>query len=618
MLGGRWDICLRMGAGKNIEHTPALAVFTVFMFFLIVSFALETFFHKLHHYFEHKKQKGLLKALEKVKDELMLMGFCSLILIVFEPEIMLICTDMRTIRAVPAQIWYKCPCANLYMHSKYPYLRDVDATYFKENDYEERLDGSRFGTMHNTVIESNGGRKPDGYNFTDLASYCCDEYPKSCIPGCKPSKGCNAEYLSSSGAYSSYGRRLSINQDSLARSLKQVQVNTCAEGQSQFIEQQALHQTHTIIFYIAMMHITLGVILLSATTWRVKKWTKWESYGKDEDEKIEHLNVPQKRKGLMKYLCVCKEQFTDSIDPAAYIAIRVYYIARNCDVNVVHHHPEAYKFGSIVQAHMTHVTGEMLGIEWWMWLTLGIQILLEGYGWGTLNVFTMTAAFVMVLAGSKLQGIAHHLTRTVYTLHGCLGQNKEESENASGKGALVESKFHEMQRSLDFNILADVEPDFWCQRPSIMSSMIKFCLWQNSVSLTLFLYYGVKYEQFDQMHTCYWESRTILGTLPDIVIILFTLILSGSRVLPVYSMVSLASEHYHEKGILSALVLDWHHHGHTVESHMKGMERASHFAKEKSHDVVEHRKQTVVVPVNGGTEKSGASNPKAELSNWGR
>ena len=107
-----------MGAGKNIEHTNAIAVFAVFMFFLIVSFGLEMFFHKLQHYFEHSRQHGLLTALNKVKDELMLMGFCSLILIVFEPEIMMICTDMRTIRAVPAQIWNKCPCANLYMHNK--------------------------------------------------------------------------------------------------------------------------------------------------------------------------------------------------------------------------------------------------------------------------------------------------------------------------------------------------------------------------------------------------------------------------------------------------------------------------------------------------------------------
>ena len=56
---------------------------------------------------------------------------------------------------------------------------------------------------------------------------------------------------SGAGSLSTSGRMLSVLEETVGRNLKQVQVNTCPEGQSQFIEQQALHQTHTIIFYIA-------------------------------------------------------------------------------------------------------------------------------------------------------------------------------------------------------------------------------------------------------------------------------------------------------------------------------------------------------------------------------
>ena len=125
---------------------------------------------------------------------------------------------------------------------------------------------------------------------------------------------------------------------------------------------QSLHQTHTIIFYIAMMHIVLGVLLLSVTTWRVKKWTRWERYGDQPGENVANLSIPPKRKGLFRFIFGCKELFTDSVDTAGYIAIRRYYISRNCDENSVHHHPETYPFVKIVKSHMTHVTGEVLGI----------------------------------------------------------------------------------------------------------------------------------------------------------------------------------------------------------------------------------------------------------------
>ena len=103
-----------MGAGRNLEHTPAIAVFAVFVFFLIVSYAVEQLFHKLDHHFQHKKLHGLSVALGKVKEELMLMGFCSLVLIVFEQDILKLCVNMRHIRGIPSQMQDKCPCAFMY------------------------------------------------------------------------------------------------------------------------------------------------------------------------------------------------------------------------------------------------------------------------------------------------------------------------------------------------------------------------------------------------------------------------------------------------------------------------------------------------------------------------
>ena len=63
------------------EHmAPANRVAAVLAGFLIASVAIEVFLHKLHHYFHHKHMVGMLDALEKIKDELMLVGTLSLIL----------------------------------------------------------------------------------------------------------------------------------------------------------------------------------------------------------------------------------------------------------------------------------------------------------------------------------------------------------------------------------------------------------------------------------------------------------------------------------------------------------------------------------------------------------
>merc|ERR1719313_213327 len=106
---------------------------------------------------------------------------------------------------------------------------------------------------------------------------------------------------------------------------------------------------------------------------------------------------------------------------------------------------------------MTHVTGEVLGIEWWMWLTLGIQILLEGYGFGTLNVFTMAAFFTMLLAGTKLQLVLDLLVRQVYGKYGCLGSTDEEIATTGGKGCIAdESLIKNMISSSDFDKVEDV------------------------------------------------------------------------------------------------------------------------------------------------------------------
>ena len=337
------------------------------------------------------------------------------------------------------------------------------------------------------------------------------------------------------------------------RSLGGIEVNTCPDGQAPFIEQAALHQTHTIIFYIAMIHITLGVCVMATAKKRVQKFVAWEHFGDKPEDDPRQLDVPPRRKGCLQLtLCSCKEQFTQSVDAASFVAIRRFYVSRN----VRGISPEDYEFSGVLMEHMSAKFAQILGIAPWMWFTLGIQLILEGYGLGTINAFTQLAMAVMLTAGMKLQMVNDQLTRSVYELYECVSPEK------GGKGSVDENKFMKLQTDQNCDLLKGLEPTFWRNDPTILETMLKFCLWQNSVSLTLFGYFGIKYEQFDSFHTCFWESRTIPGTLLDTIIILTTLFLSAFSVIPVYGLVSLAAEHNPLMQRRKSKRISAHGHGH--------------------------------------------------------
>ncbi|KAJ0893391.1 hypothetical protein HanPSC8_Chr09g0377071 [Helianthus annuus] len=65
---------------RKLDQTPTWAVAGVCAIIIIISIALEKVLHKLGKFFTDKHKKALFQALEKVKAELMILGFISLIL----------------------------------------------------------------------------------------------------------------------------------------------------------------------------------------------------------------------------------------------------------------------------------------------------------------------------------------------------------------------------------------------------------------------------------------------------------------------------------------------------------------------------------------------------------
>ncbi|KAK8965790.1 MLO-like protein 1 [Platanthera guangdongensis] len=85
-----------MGEGEAedeilLEFTPTWIVAAVCSIIVLISLVVERLLHYLGKFLKRKNQKPLFEALGKVKEELMLLGFISLLLTVFQSTIVKIC-----------------------------------------------------------------------------------------------------------------------------------------------------------------------------------------------------------------------------------------------------------------------------------------------------------------------------------------------------------------------------------------------------------------------------------------------------------------------------------------------------------------------------------------------
>lgn len=83
------------GGGRELPETPTWAVAVVCAVIVLISVAMEHGLHKLGHWFHTRQKKAMREALEKIKAELMLMGFISLLLAVGQTPITKICIPKK-------------------------------------------------------------------------------------------------------------------------------------------------------------------------------------------------------------------------------------------------------------------------------------------------------------------------------------------------------------------------------------------------------------------------------------------------------------------------------------------------------------------------------------------
>ncbi|CAL9154463.1 unnamed protein product [Musa hybrid cultivar] len=95
------------GDSRDLDETPTWAVAAVSSVFILISLLLEKGLHHLGEWLTKKHKKTLFDALEKVKAELMILGFISLLLTIGETYITKICIPYKV-----AETMLPCPLKN--------------------------------------------------------------------------------------------------------------------------------------------------------------------------------------------------------------------------------------------------------------------------------------------------------------------------------------------------------------------------------------------------------------------------------------------------------------------------------------------------------------------------
>ncbi|KAK7380741.1 hypothetical protein VNO78_33258 [Psophocarpus tetragonolobus] len=104
---------------RSLEETPTWAFAVVCFMLLAISIIIEHVIHVIGKWFRKKHKSALYESLEKVKGELMMLGFISILLTVLQGPLSKICISQNV-----ASTWH--PCSNPKALSKYDAKSDTD------------------------------------------------------------------------------------------------------------------------------------------------------------------------------------------------------------------------------------------------------------------------------------------------------------------------------------------------------------------------------------------------------------------------------------------------------------------------------------------------------------
>ncbi|XP_058114419.1 MLO-like protein 13 [Magnolia sinica] len=344
----------------SLEYTPTWIVALVCSVIVIISLIVERLLHYLGKWLKHKKQYALFEALEKLKEELMLLGFISLLLTVLQGLISHIC--------IPTN----------FSHHMLPCKRNVASASGQETHYHDSSAG----------LTWNRRRLLSG----DTSSDNCTKQGK--VP------------LLSIEALHQLHIFIFV--------LAVVHVVFCATtmvlGGAKI--RQWKHWENSIRYRISMDEKGLiptegkGAVSETDQTLHVHR-------------RHHHTFIVERAQGFWRRTTVVSwlmsffKQFYASVSKSDYAALRLGFIMQHCRSN------PGFDFHKYMMRVLENDFKRVVGISWYLWLFVVIFLLLnvDVDGWHTYFWLSFLPLILLVLVGAKLEHIITRMAQEAAEKH---------------------------------------------------------------------------------------------------------------------------------------------------------------------------------------------------------
>ncbi|CAM6096327.1 unnamed protein product [Calypogeia fissa] len=435
----------------SLENTPTWAVATVCTVFVTISLLVVTAIKKIENHLKHNHRKPLVHALHRMKEELMLMGFISLLLTVFQNYVSSLCVKTSLLKD-----WTPCPIEN-----------------------KETLQGATDltkGRRRLLTIE--------------------DSWPK-----------------------------IDTGDESLfqGRILSQSAARACKAGHSPLVSNETLHQLHTLIFVLAVVHIIYSLFAMLLASTKVNGWKVWEEeahqYTEENLREVvrslslhrqttfikHHTSKPWSRNRFFGWTICFFRQFGKSVVRSDYLAIRQGFITN-------HNTGRSFDFRSYIIRSLEDEYQKVVGISASLWFFAILYMLFNVVGTNLFFWLSTVPAVLLLLVGAKLQ-------RVIATL-------ALESAGFTRNGLYAGTA------------LKPRDELFWFKRPQLILKFVHFILFQNAFEMATFLSFSWQFG----LRSCLLRNKAYVYT--RIAIGVIVQITCSYSTLPLYALVTQMGSDY--------------------------------------------------------------------------
>ncbi|KAL3693305.1 hypothetical protein R1sor_006956 [Riccia sorocarpa] len=486
------------GEGLSLENTPTYAAATAVALFIGVSLLVERQIRRLKKYLKKKDQKPLRKVVDKLTDELMLLGFISLLLTVLQDQLTKICVTNDFVS-------HMLPCKG------------------EEDKVKETPDAAAHRRLLASLIDAYDSRRI----LASKSDYCAR-------------KG-KAPFVSLEGLHQLHIFIFVLGFTHVTYSLLSVLLGFVRmyhwkvwEAESREIAQK-------------------GEISIRADL-EQRVCDKISGNGGRGSCSFLNSHIRRYENPITLWTLCFFQQFAASVSREDYLLFRVGFIS-SFGLS------ESFNFREYVMRSMEMDFKSVTGISWWLWIFVVLFLLVNVDGWYTYFWASFIPTILVLIVGTKQQHIISVLALQAKrhaqdVLNSKNGQNDTEGQvemrsngtegNDSDEQVATRAKDKQVaQRAKDIGDAVKLSNDlFWFQKPRFLLRLIHFVIFQNSFELAILFWILVMFG----WNSCMLGHHTLV--IIRIAVGAVTIFLSSYNVIPIYALVTQMGSHMKMEAVL--------------------------------------------------------------------